>query len=342
MASINLSATVLGAIRGQKLIAESIDPEAYTQPRNLDIFPKPLGSIVQSKLAAEQPIQYTLTQLKFMFQRTYRDEDHIENILVSSARYCKQVDDPKHEFLLLEVRDEKIPRISNYLVLDRTIQTASSRTYAAISTSVSGSPAHDRLRVSCYGDKELLVKQCNLGPYEELERLEFLSTPLLLCELVILAVETSSSRYHYNLMSAQCFWFAGCVWESMRMLVPCANHIQVTAHSSRGKYGNVFRHNVDKLETAGQGKLDADSEEIQQAIKENEELKRELGRLKQGKARDTILPVTTSHSAVGVHSEEVRHVKENKEKLGKRPGIMAHTTARAASMRVTPWGFTTA
>ncbi|KAF8594136.1 hypothetical protein BDV93DRAFT_180584 [Ceratobasidium sp. AG-I] len=239
-------------IRGPSLITDSVDPEIYNIPRNFDIFPTALGSYQQSVQALELPLQYTLSQLKGMFQR-YREEDHIENIYVSSAEYCKQTGDAKHEFLLLEVQDERIPQISNWVVLDRTVGVSTSGAFAAVSTSVSsGSPAQDRLRVSCYGKKDLLTKQCNLAPYEILERVTLptfaSSTPLLLCELVILALETSRSRFMYNLMSAQCFWFASCVWECMLKLRPEAYRSGVAESNNRGRFGNFFRQDVDNLE----------------------------------------------------------------------------------------------
>lgn len=187
-----------------------------------------------------------------MFQRAYRDEDHVDSIFVSSASYCKQLGDAKHEFILVEVRDKKIPEISNFLVLDRTVQAASSGTFTALFTTFQTSgTAQDRLRVSCYGDKDLLIKQCSLGPYRELELLMFpldSSKPLLLCELLILALETSNSGYMYNLMIAQCFWFASCVWECMQLLVPSALCTQVPASKSRGKFRSFYRCNVDKAE----------------------------------------------------------------------------------------------
>lgn len=246
--------TVRKTIRGQNFgrIRESIDPAIYKLPRNLDIFPNGLGSCAQSTQALQHPIQYSLSQLRTMFQRSYRDDDHFENIYISSAQYCKQRDDPNHEFLLLEVRDEKVPKISNFLVLDRTVQI-STGVYGALSTSISTStPAHDRLRVSCYGDKDLLIDQCKLGPYDVLERLVFpsysWSKPFLLYELVILALETSRLRVMYNLMNAQCFWFAGCVWECMRKLRPESRRDRELGKDSRGKYGNFFQQSVKENE----------------------------------------------------------------------------------------------
>lgn len=277
-------------------------------PRNLDIFPSELGSSARSKQALHQPIQYTLSQLKTIFERAYRDEDHFENIYISSAQYCKQKDDPQHEFLLLEVRDQKVPKISNFLVLDRSVQTPIG-TYTAISTSISShTPAHDRLRVSCYGDKDLLIKQCSLGPYDVLENLVFpsysWSTPFLLYELVILALETSKARIMYNLMSAQCFWFASCVWECIQKLQPESRRDKDPEKDTRGRFGNFFRQDVKAIEVddvlyrarleitqfrmdlargkeaAGRTKLNDNSVTVHQYRKENEDLRKELERLK--------------------------------------------------------------
>ncbi|KAF8602947.1 hypothetical protein BDV93DRAFT_545074 [Ceratobasidium sp. AG-I] len=229
----------------------TVGPEIYKIPRNHDIFPTGLGSYAKGQEALEQPLPYTLIQLKSLLQRSNREDDHTERIYVASAEYCKRLDHVRHEFLLLEVKDNRIPQISNFIVLERTVDL-SSGTITAASTSISSnSPAQDRLRVSYYGEKKLLIKQCNLGRYEVLEELKLpspaASTPLLLYELVIFAHETSKRRYTYDLMKAQCFWFASCVWECMLKLRPEACRTTLAASNNRGRFG-AFRMVVDSPE----------------------------------------------------------------------------------------------
>ncbi|KAF8593711.1 hypothetical protein BDV93DRAFT_194380 [Ceratobasidium sp. AG-I] len=319
-------------IRGPNLI-ESVDPELYNRPRNLDIFPSGLGSFAQSKHALDLPLQYTLTQLKSMFHRSNREEDHIDSIYVSSAEYCKQMGDAKHEFLLLEVQDERIPLISNWAVLDRTVNKATPGTLSAISTSVSSnSPAQDRLRVSCYGDKDLLIKQCTLGPYEVLERLVVpMSTPLWLWELVILALETSRSRFMYNLMSAQCFWFASCVWECMQKLRPGSYRMVVAASNNRGKFGNFFQQDVNKAEVG---------DILYKVNSEIGQFRRDLARSRERFGRTRLY---NHHEHVQVYKTENEVLKNELERLRNAAGRDApvrDVSARDPPMRVTPWGFT--
>ncbi|KAF8594134.1 hypothetical protein BDV93DRAFT_180551 [Ceratobasidium sp. AG-I] len=234
-------------------IDEKIDPEIYDRPRNFDIFPETLAPHKQDDQRTEPPRQYTLTQLRSTLQRAHRGGDDVDNIYVSTAWYCKQTKEAEHEFLLFKVSDCNIPKISNFLVLDRTAQTLTPSTSTAISTSISSNvSSHDRLRVSCYGDRESLVEQCGLGPYEVLERLEFpvptSCNPLRLYELGILALTTSQYRRVYNIISSQCFWFAGCIWEGMRALSPEAICVEVAKKNTRGKFGSFFRQNLDVIE----------------------------------------------------------------------------------------------
>ncbi|KAF8593894.1 hypothetical protein BDV93DRAFT_516213 [Ceratobasidium sp. AG-I] len=246
----------------------TVDPEVYKIPRNHDIFPTGLGSYAKGQEALEQPLPYTLIQLKSLLQRSNR-EGHTERIYVASVEYCKRLDHVKHEFLLLEVRDNQIPQISNFVVLERTIDLSSGTITAASTIISSNNPARDRLIISYYGEKKLLIKQCNLGRYEVLEELKLpspaASTPLLLYEFVILAHETSKRRYSYNLVKAQCFWFASCVWECMLKLRPEAHRTPFPASNNRGRFG-TFRQVVDSLEI---GEIfDKTEVEIKQFLKE--------------------------------------------------------------------------
>lgn len=234
-------------------IDEAVNPEIYERPRNLDIFPETLGLDKLDNFTAEPPIQYNLTQLKSAFKRVHKSEDNVGSVYVSTAFYCKQTKEAEHEFLLLKVFDCNIPKISNFLILDRTVQTPIPSTCTTISTSVSSNIySHDRIRISGYGDRESFVEQCGLGPYEVLERLDFPTpaspNPLLLYELGILALTTSQYRRIYNIISSQCFWFAGCIWEGMRILSPQANCVEVAKRNTRGKFRNFFRQKLDVIE----------------------------------------------------------------------------------------------
>ncbi|KAF8593852.1 hypothetical protein BDV93DRAFT_549397 [Ceratobasidium sp. AG-I] len=336
--SIAVSARVAAALRNLRtarlgFISRDIDPAVYNIPRNLDIFPQTLRPVTQSKLPFEQPTLYTLSQLKSMIGR-YREEDYFDSIFVSSAEYCKQSDGPQHEFLLLKVFDSRIPDISNFLVLDRTINSSGHSGFPVSTISSSGSgPAHDRVRVSGYGDAELLAKQCNLRSYKVLERLDLssttLSTPLLLRELVILAFETSQSRRMYDLMSAQCFWFPGCVWECMRALFPDALCVQVAKADTRGNFRKIFQQMIEKTEvddilyktrseirqshvefrrnqeTVGRKRNKEVGERCESIRRENEMLKQEVDRLRVAAGFDMLglYPNQLARPVLTVHAQ---------------------------------------
>ncbi|KAF8593897.1 hypothetical protein BDV93DRAFT_516216 [Ceratobasidium sp. AG-I] len=67
---------------------------------------------------------------------------------------------------------------------------------------------------------------------------------------------------------------------------------------------------------------------------ETDELKTELERLRQAAASNTTASETTSHGDLGVHSEDVKYVKNEYEKLGGQLEGLDYTTTGATSTRV--------
>lgn len=168
-------------------------------------------------------MEYGFSQLRSMFQRAYKAEGYDETVYISSAWYGRQTRGARYDFIVLKVCDDKMPGISNFLVLDQTVQNSVGTYFATPTRIFPNRLAHGRLRVSCYGDFELLMQQCNLIPYRLLEELTIPShTQLFLWELVVLASETSNSRRMLSILSARSFWFASYVWEGMRHLRPAA------------------------------------------------------------------------------------------------------------------------
>ncbi|KAG9121613.1 hypothetical protein FRC07_002366, partial [Ceratobasidium sp. 392] len=95
------------------------DPGLQTLPRNRHIFPAGLGA----RGEVGDPYEFTLPQLLDLMTRNYSPETHVEHIFVTSAEYCKQQEDPQHEFIILKVEDAGDSRLVNYLLLDRTSDT---------------------------------------------------------------------------------------------------------------------------------------------------------------------------------------------------------------------------
>ncbi|KAF8602961.1 hypothetical protein BDV93DRAFT_557146 [Ceratobasidium sp. AG-I] len=315
--------------------------EAYRGTRGLHVFSCALGSYKQSPQALDQPLRYSLNQLLSQLQRSNREAVRTKTIYISSAEYCKQTGDAEHEFLLLEVQDERIPQISNWVVLDRTVGVSTPDAFEAASTDVSsGSPARDRLRVSCYGKKDLLAKQCSLAPYDILERVTLptfaSSTPLLLCELVIFALEASRSRFLDKHMSAQCFWFTSCAWECILKLQPEAYHLTVAYSNNRGKFGNFFRQDVANLE------LD---DIFYKAESETKLFRMELARGREMRGRAKINTKNESLHHIKAENDELRIELKRLQDAADQGAPARDESVRAPPVRdppvrVTPWSFT--
>ncbi|KAG8794511.1 hypothetical protein FRC12_023918 [Ceratobasidium sp. 428] len=270
-------------------------PECSDAPRNKELFPPGLDSRDDTSVA---PYEFILTHLhNRLAGGLYSPETRVEHIFVASAEYCKQHKDPRHEFLIIQIKDTQDPLLVNYLVLDRTA-SASNRSrrhfLAAFSPSLEPSQAKDRIRVSYNGHLDTLVKYCDLENYDTLALLKFPDKTVPLWRLVAIAQLASSLHSEYRLLKTQCYWFAGLVWDSMRNFFPDATHTSKSVERHRGRYlGGLFRQQTGPNELSSflcraksnlndlESKLSKSQKEQERIKKEQEERARRLRELEE-------------------------------------------------------------
>ncbi|KDN39279.1 hypothetical protein RSAG8_08914, partial [Rhizoctonia solani AG-8 WAC10335] len=224
-------------------IATNLESSSAFPHRIRDIFPPGLDS---ASSARGNRSHYTLApgQLQRTLTSSYGPEKHIESIVVKSAWYGRHSRLAKQEFILIQVEDLAINGLTNYIVLHRSTSTPSSVFSGLIPHSrlrFQGEMARDAFKIAYDGNEEQLLQQCNLAPYEHLEKLEFQpDEPLLLYQLSTL-VHIISERYpQYRVADVNGSGFAGLAWDCMREIRPRAilMHIDQGA-GKRGKLGWV-------------------------------------------------------------------------------------------------------
>ncbi|CUA77869.1 hypothetical protein RSOLAG22IIIB_06842 [Rhizoctonia solani] len=182
------------------------------------------------------------------FLQEHSAEQPVDSVVVKSAFYGKKLKRPHHEFVLFELGNTQNPSLRNHVVLDRK-RLAGSSVLSSVQQSKS-TTARDEFRFSCDGNREKLLDKCNLTPYERIETIEFsLSDPLPFYELAIVALATSLQRDYYDLLQANCYWFAGLIWEQVLDMCPDAKH-EMLRDGIRGTFGSLFSYTPDELERA--------------------------------------------------------------------------------------------
>jgi hypothetical protein len=178
---------------------------------------------------------------------SYNPEHHVEHIIVKSASYCKQTTGPKHEFIILEVEDLKSPGLKNFIALDRNNSDVPNRS-AFASIQSSQSVAKDEFRVSYDGNKRKLLQQCDLKEHEILETVEFnREDPLLLYQLATLTRAVSHQRDKYHVITANCYWFAGLIWDCVIRMRPSATRRELKGNI-RGAFIGWLNHSTNNAE----------------------------------------------------------------------------------------------
>ncbi|CAE6450096.1 unnamed protein product [Rhizoctonia solani] len=223
---------------------------SYTyEQRHRQIFPGRFDSTSSSSSAHPAPYSFSSDQLYDLLTSSYNPEHHVENIVVKSASYCKQTTGPKHEFIILEVEDLKSPGLKNFIALDRNNgDTPNRSTFASIQSSQS--VAKDEFRVSYDGNKGKLLDQCNLREHDSLETIEFQpEAPLFLYQIATLTRAVSHQRDKYHVITANCYWFAGLIWDCMVRMRPSAARKELKGNI-RGAFIGWLHHstNVAELE----------------------------------------------------------------------------------------------
>ncbi|KEP45731.1 hypothetical protein V565_246230 [Rhizoctonia solani 123E] len=219
------------------------------EERHKQIFPAGFDSISSSNSTQRLCYYFSPQGLYDVLTSSYHPEHHVEDIIVKSASYCKKNTSPKHEFIVLEVEDRRSPGLRNFIVLDRNINEADRPTGILASVQSSRSlAAMDDFRVSYDGDRKRLLVQCDLQNHETLETLTFKSSePLLLYQLATLTRAVSSQREKYHVIAANCYWFAGLIWDCMVRMRPLAHH-KVSQGQIRGAFTSWIRQSTNSAE----------------------------------------------------------------------------------------------
>ncbi|KAG8682761.1 hypothetical protein FRC11_014435 [Ceratobasidium sp. 423] len=220
------------------------------EERHKQIFPAGFDSTSSSSSTQKSYYPFSPERLYDVLTSGYTPEHHVEDIVVKYASYCKQTAGPKHEFIILEVEDKKSPGLKNFIALDRNNGEAPNRPTGFCSSLQSSQTfvAKDEFRVSYDGNKSKLLAQCGLQDHEILETLEFKpEEPLLLYQLATLTRAVSLQRDKYHVITANCYWFAGLIWDCIVRMRPSANR-RVVQGQIRGAFLGWLRQNTNIAE----------------------------------------------------------------------------------------------
>lgn len=183
---------------------------------------------------------------------------------IISALYCKQFGLYEHEFIRLVVANEASTSVTGYIILDRTVVE---RTVAVeLPPAAPGGakrimlgllPALDRFTISSLAGQPPSLHG-NQVTFQVIERLDLRFGACSLYRLVVLAAAVASTRPNYELLSAQCYWFASTIWEYIQGLDRNAIHTLIVP-SIRGK--RVFFHQRATSSGHPLGKFQLESEQ---------------------------------------------------------------------------------
>lgn len=197
-----------------------LNPNVYITPQLEVIFPKARGTSHDPDTADS----YTPQKLASLFMGASQAHDIAEHILITDAWHCKNNSGKRHEFVLLHVKDANKPDVVNYMVLERATK---SRNIAKHFGAASGSDlirADDIFRVSSSRDCEIFLKALKYDNHKVIREVTFSEDqPYRLYELIGLAIAVCEVKRFYNVVDAQCYWFAGSIWECMQNMLPHAN-----------------------------------------------------------------------------------------------------------------------
>lgn len=196
---------------------------SHLKYRHRQIFPD--GFDQDGKSPKHLPYAFAPDQLHQLLTGRYDPDEHVESIVVRSAHFGKERKSAQHEFIMFEVEDTQVTGLINYIILDRN--NSDTRAIRVLSNSIV--PPHigakDEFRVSHNGNQKQLLKACDLDPDSMMEKIEFGNNePLLFYQVVTLAKIASARRQQYQPVNANCYWFAGLVWDCIGLMRPNAIH----------------------------------------------------------------------------------------------------------------------
>ncbi|CUA69991.1 Vegetative incompatibility protein HET-E-1 [Podospora anserina] [Rhizoctonia solani] len=224
--------------------AENPVPDQAQQPTNPSPSTVKRGiyslQLHGSRISLISCYHFPLEDLIQAFIKEHSAEQPLDSVVVKYAVYGKKRRTPHHEFVVLELGHTRDPTLSNYVVLDRTRVTG-----ASVLSSVQQSNsaiARDEFRFSCDGNREKLLRRCGLIPYDTVETIEFPTGDLLpFYELATIALVTSHHRDYYHILDANCYWFAGLIWEQVLEMYPEAKH-EILQEGVRGKFAGLLNY----------------------------------------------------------------------------------------------------
>ncbi|KAJ1302463.1 hypothetical protein OPQ81_002781 [Rhizoctonia solani] len=225
-----------------------ISSESEPQYRHKQIFPAGFDSISSSS-CSHNHYSLDLDQLLDALIGSYSPHNHVEAILVKNLWYGKETKSVEHEFIIVEVEDMEGKNLKNFMILDRNNGEPTESSVRGISQiSSSGTVAKDQFRIAYDGDKKKLLQQCNLSDHIILEQIQFSpGQKFKLYQLATIASVVSERHTAYNVISANCYWFAGLTWECVLEMYPQVQH-ELLANSKkrkRGSYSVLSRQKVD-------------------------------------------------------------------------------------------------
>ncbi|CAE6394035.1 unnamed protein product, partial [Rhizoctonia solani] len=231
--------------------AESSIPDQGQQPSNLSASDVRRGiynlQLHGSRISLLSCHHFPLEDLIQTFIEENSAEQPLDSVVVKSAVYGKKLKIPHHEFVVFELGHTRDPSLRNHVILDRTRVTG-----ANVLSSVQQSNsaiARDEFRFSCDGNRDKLLERCGLIPYDTIETIEFSIGNLLpFYVLATIALVTSHQRDYYHLLDANCYWFAGLIWEQVLEMYPDARR-KILRHGVRGKLAGLLNSfTSDELE----------------------------------------------------------------------------------------------
>lgn len=278
--------------------------------RHKQIFPAGFDSTSSSNSAERLYYPFSPERLYDVLTSGYTPEHHVEHIIVKSASYCKKNTAPKHEFIILEVEDTASPGLKNFIALDRNNGEGPNRPpRRTLSSDSQTFAAKDEFRVSYDGNRDRLLEQCGLQHHETLETLVFQShEPLLLYQLATLTRAVSLQRDKYHVINANCYWFAGLIWDCIIRMRPSA-YCNVLRGQIRGAFISWLRHSTNTAELVVT---------YEYVDKELLEIEKNFAIQKQRWTRSHDTEIKDDLEAMR------KRVRELEEQLGERPDTYVH------------------
>ncbi|KAF8594732.1 hypothetical protein BDV93DRAFT_549100 [Ceratobasidium sp. AG-I] len=177
---------------------------------------------------------------------TTRYDATTENTWVESVTFCKERKGSRHEFILIYTVDSSTNTKAT-LLLERTSDVPMHEAIRSVRSILSWfcgtRVAQDRLKI--LRDGNLWDLKNRTESINMLETLRFTcpDKPLFLYELIILSYITSVTNIEYHLFTAQCYWFAGMVWDCITRLRPEAD-LNTLKKNQRGRFARWFHQKI--------------------------------------------------------------------------------------------------